>query len=62
MSENGTRDWKGMDLVLLIAFHMPPCPDSEREHAADLLHMQWLQGLPPGLQPPERPDLRVPVQ
>ena len=45
-------------------FSMFTCvlPDSECEHAGNLLAMQWLQGLPPGLQPPGWLHLRVPLQ
>ncbi|XP_070645121.1 mucin-4 isoform X5 [Bos indicus] len=35
---------------------------TECEHAGNLLAMQWLQGLPPGLQPPGWLHLRVPLQ
>lgn len=37
-------------------------PGSERECAEELLQLQQLQGLQTGLQSPEWPHLRVPVQ
>uniref|UniRef100_A0A8C0W3Y2 Uncharacterized protein n=1 Tax=Castor canadensis TaxID=51338 RepID=A0A8C0W3Y2_CASCN len=46
---------------------LPPGSDREAEEEPraqeqhDLLQMQWLQGLPSGLQPPERLHLRVPM-
>lgn len=49
-------------MVFLIALRVHcVLPGSERERAGELLQLQQLQGLPPGLQPPERLHLCVPV-